>query len=68
MIKMYTIDGVIIPIRIPLKIPRATPGAREARLRAELELPPIAEAAVPVEVKSKLTEVLGGRPPPQQVK
>ena len=60
--------GVILPIRSPLKIPRARPGVRDARVRAELEVPVMAEAGVPVEVKSKLTEVLGGGPPAQQVK
>ena len=51
-----------------MKIPRARPGVRDARVSAELEVPAMAEAGVPVEVKSKLTEVLGGGPPAQQVK
>ena len=58
----------VIPIRSPLKIPRARPGVRDARVRAELEVAATADAGAPVEVKSKLTEVLGGGPPAQQVK
>ena len=45
-----------------MKTPRARPGARP---RAELELP--ATPGTPVEIKSKLRDVLGGRWKPPQL-